>query len=143
MTSCHGELLQVMRRPSEQMAAQVVVEGLRLRATKMGHESQHEADMVLGSLIVSCPRDAVLAHPRAQRKRRLSEHDALAIGISSSAKAGFKRVLRHDPSAENIELIMLDGRPPARIAKSTASQLTADDERTDRAAGAASKATSS
>lgn len=31
---------------------------------------------------------------------------------------------------------MLDGRPPARIAKSTASQLTADDERTDRAAGA-------
>ena len=31
---------------------------------------------------------------------------------------------------------MLDGRPPARIAKSTASQLTVDDERTDRAAGA-------
>ena len=31
---------------------------------------------------------------------------------------------------------MLDGRPPARIAKSTASQLTADDEREDRAAGA-------
>ena len=51
-------------------------------------------------------------------------------------QGGFKRVLRHDPSAENIELIMLDGRPPARIAKSTASQLTADDERTDRAAGA-------
>ncbi|WP_417305528.1 helix-turn-helix transcriptional regulator [Ellagibacter isourolithinifaciens] len=31
---------------------------------------------------------------------------------------------------------MLDGRPPARIAKSTASQLTTDDERKDRAAGA-------
>lgn len=31
---------------------------------------------------------------------------------------------------------MLDGRPPARIAKSTASQLPADDEREDRAAGA-------
>lgn len=31
---------------------------------------------------------------------------------------------------------MLDGRPPARIAKSTASHLTADDERKDRAAGA-------
>lgn len=31
---------------------------------------------------------------------------------------------------------MLDGRPPARIAKSTASQLTADDERKGRAAGA-------
>lgn len=31
---------------------------------------------------------------------------------------------------------MLDGHPPAHIAKSTASQLTADDERTDRAAGA-------
>ena len=31
---------------------------------------------------------------------------------------------------------MLDGRPPARIAKSTASQLTADDERKDRTAGA-------
>ena len=87
MTSCHGELLQVMRRPSEQMTAQVVVEGLGLRATKMGHENQHETDVVLGGLIVSCPRDAVRAHPRAQRKRRLSEHDALAIGISSSAKA--------------------------------------------------------
>lgn len=31
---------------------------------------------------------------------------------------------------------MLDGHPPARIAKSAASQLTTDDERTDRAAGA-------
>ena len=31
---------------------------------------------------------------------------------------------------------MLDGHPPARIAKSTASHLTADDERKDRAAGA-------
>ena len=31
---------------------------------------------------------------------------------------------------------MLDGRPPARIAKSTASQLTADDERKGRAADA-------
>ncbi|WP_418238467.1 helix-turn-helix transcriptional regulator [Ellagibacter isourolithinifaciens] len=31
---------------------------------------------------------------------------------------------------------MLDGHPPACIAKSTASQLTADDERKDRAAGA-------
>lgn len=31
---------------------------------------------------------------------------------------------------------MLDGHPPARIAKSTASQLAADDERKDRAAGA-------
>ena len=31
---------------------------------------------------------------------------------------------------------MLDGRPPARIAKSTASHLTADDERKDRAASA-------
>ena len=31
---------------------------------------------------------------------------------------------------------MLDGRPPARIAKSAASQLTADDKRKDRAAGA-------
>ena len=31
---------------------------------------------------------------------------------------------------------MLDGHPPARIAKSTASQLTTDDERKDRAAGA-------
>ncbi len=28
-------------------------------------------------------------------------------------QGGFKRVLRHDPSAENIELIMLDGRPPS------------------------------
>lgn len=51
-------------------------------------------------------------------------------------QGGFKRVLRHDPSAENIELIMLDGHPPAHIAKSTASQLTTDDERKDRAAGA-------
>lgn len=51
-------------------------------------------------------------------------------------QGGFKRVLRHDPSAENIELIMLDGHPPARIAKSTASHLTADDERKDRAASA-------
>ena len=31
---------------------------------------------------------------------------------------------------------MLDGRPPARIAKSAASQLTADDKRKDRAASA-------
>lgn len=31
---------------------------------------------------------------------------------------------------------MLDGRPPARIAKSTASHLTADDKRKDRAASA-------
>lgn len=31
---------------------------------------------------------------------------------------------------------MLDGHPPARIAKSTASHLTADDERKDRAASA-------
>ena len=31
---------------------------------------------------------------------------------------------------------MLDGHPPARIAKSTASQLTADDERENRAASA-------
>lgn len=31
---------------------------------------------------------------------------------------------------------MLDGHTPARIAKSTASQLTADDERKDRTAGA-------
>lgn len=30
---------------------------------------------------------------------------------------------------------MLDGRPPARIAKSTASQLTADNKRKDRVAG--------
>ncbi len=51
-------------------------------------------------------------------------------------QGGFKRVLRHDPSAENIELIMLDGHLPARIAKSAASQLTTDDERKDRAAGA-------
>ena len=51
-------------------------------------------------------------------------------------QGGFKRVLRHDPSAENIELIMLDGRPPARIAKSTASQLTADAASENRIAGA-------
>ena len=50
-------------------------------------------------------------------------------------QGGFKRILRHDPSAENIELIMLDGRPPARVTKSTASQLPAEDE---REAGAAS-----
>lgn len=51
-------------------------------------------------------------------------------------QGGFKRVLRHDPSAENIELIMLDGHPPARAARSAFSQLPADDEREDRAAGA-------
>ena len=43
-------------------------------------------------------------------------------------QGGFRRVLRHDPSAENIELIMLDGRPPASVTRSTASQLSAEDE---------------
>lgn len=51
-------------------------------------------------------------------------------------QGGFKRVLRHDPSAENIELIMLDVHPPMRAARSIFGQLPADDERTDRAAGA-------
>lgn len=41
-------------------------------------------------------------------------------------QGGFKRVLRHDPSAENIELIMLDGRPPMRAARSVFGQLPAD-----------------
>lgn len=51
-------------------------------------------------------------------------------------QGGFKRVLRHDPSAENIELIMLDGRPPARVTRSTASQSPADDKHETGAASA-------
>ena len=47
----------------------------------MGHKRKHEPDVVLGSLLVSRPRDAVFAHPCAQRKRRLAEDDALAIGV--------------------------------------------------------------
>ena len=49
-------------------------------------------------------------------------------------QGGFKRILRHDPSAENIELIMLDGRPPTRVTKSAASQLPEGDKREDGAA---------
>ena len=51
-------------------------------------------------------------------------------------QGGFRRVLRHDPSAENIELIMLDGRPPARVTRSTASQLPAEGEHETGAASA-------
>ena len=51
-------------------------------------------------------------------------------------QGGFRRVLRHDPSAENIELIMLDGRPPTRVTRSTASQLPADDKHGTGAASA-------
>ena len=51
-------------------------------------------------------------------------------------QGGFKRVLNHDQSAENIELIMLDGRPPARVTKRAASQLPARDEHEASAAGA-------
>ena len=50
-------------------------------------------------------------------------------------QGGFKRVLRHDPSAENIELIMLDGRPPARAARSAFSQLPAGAASENRIAG--------
>lgn len=51
-------------------------------------------------------------------------------------QGGFKRVLRHDPSAENIELIMLDGRPPMRAARSVFGQLPADAASENRIAGA-------
>lgn len=51
-------------------------------------------------------------------------------------QGGFKRILRHDPSAENIELIMLDGRPPARVTRSAASQLPEEDEHETGAASA-------
>ena len=51
-------------------------------------------------------------------------------------QGGFKRVLRHDPSAENIELIMLDGHPPARAARSAFSQLPTGAASENRIAGA-------
>ena len=51
-------------------------------------------------------------------------------------QGGFKRVLRHDPSAENIELIMLDGHLPARAARSAFSQLPAGAASENRIAGA-------
>lgn len=50
-------------------------------------------------------------------------------------QGGFKRVLRHDPSAENIELIMLDGHLPARAARSAFSQLPAGAASENRIAG--------
>lgn len=51
-------------------------------------------------------------------------------------QGGFKRVLRHDPSAENIELIMLDVHPPMRAARSIFGQLPADAASENRIAGA-------
>ena len=76
--------------PAAQTAAQIVIEGLRLRATKVGHESQHEADVVLGGLIVSCPRDAAPV-------------SLYLLGFMFFiGQGGFKRILDHDQSAEEL-----------------------------------------
>ena len=83
-----GQLVEEVRRPGEQVPPQVLVEVGGPVAGEPRHEGQHEADVVLGLLLLAQARDAAPAHPRAQLERRRAEHHALAVGVHGPPRRG-------------------------------------------------------
>lgn len=73
--------IQIVRCPSEQMAAQKVVHQLGPLNGQKRQQGQHEPDVVLGRALVGGALDAAGAHPSAQGERDLAEDDAFAIGV--------------------------------------------------------------
>ena len=82
------QLVEEVRRPGKQMDLQEFVQVVGLVARKVGHERQHEADVILGGSLIGRAPHAVRAHPRAQLQRALAEHHAFAVGVHRAPGRG-------------------------------------------------------
>ena len=97
-----GRLLQgfqIVRRPGEQVVAQVLVRKFGAFLGQIGEQRQHEADMVLGRALVGGACHANASHPGAQGERGLTEDDALAVGVHRAPGRRRQMTRAHEQAA--------------------------------------------